>query len=212
MSRPASSWSASTACVASWYASSWRTSLNATRTSRPSSCWWYQCGLGYEPTIVVGRSLSTIFFGIGPPVHGRCRTVRRLVSRSPAFSVSIQRCLRSSRRRLPSTRPRTPRAGSAGAEAGEQLGGLVEHEREQDQAADRHEGVFGRLLEQRQHVADQREEERSQQRPYERPFAAGQAGPAEDSGGDALEWLVADDRRADLDLGREIEAGDRGHQ
>src|SRR5919204_3692338 len=53
-----------TACVASWYASSWLTSLNATRTSRPRSCCVYQCGRGYDPTIVVGSSVSTIFLRI----------------------------------------------------------------------------------------------------------------------------------------------------
>src|SRR5438105_9077408 len=70
MSRPASSWSWMTACVASWYASSWLTSLNATRTSRPRSCRVYQCGLGYDPTIVVGSSVSTIFLPISSLLVG----------------------------------------------------------------------------------------------------------------------------------------------
>jgi hypothetical protein len=35
--------------------------LNATRMSRPSNWWVYQDDRGYEPTIVVGSILSTIF-------------------------------------------------------------------------------------------------------------------------------------------------------
>ena len=96
--------------------------------------------------------------------------------------------------------------------AGRAARGLVEQEREQDQHADRHLRVLRRLVEQRQDVVDQREEERCQQRPDERAPAAREARPAEDGRGDALERLVADDRRADLDLGREVEAGERRHQ
>ena len=54
--------------------------------------------------------------------------------------------------------------GPARAQAGEKLGALVEHERQQDQHADRHLGVLRRLVEQREDVVDQREEERRQQR------------------------------------------------
>src|SRR6266516_2999908 len=32
--------------------------------SRPSNWWRYQCGRGYEPTIVVGRRVLTILVGI----------------------------------------------------------------------------------------------------------------------------------------------------
>src|SRR5438093_12083761 len=32
--------------------------------SRPSSWWRYQCGRGYDPTIVVGRMVLTILVGI----------------------------------------------------------------------------------------------------------------------------------------------------
>src|ERR1700733_12843848 len=63
MSRPASSWSVIATIVASSYASAWSTLLKATRTSRPLSWSWNQCGRGYEPTIVVGRMVSTIFVG-----------------------------------------------------------------------------------------------------------------------------------------------------
>src|SRR5688572_7361534 len=59
MSRPASSWSRITVATASLYASSCCTSLNATRTSRPSNCCLNHCGLGYDPTMVVGRMVST---------------------------------------------------------------------------------------------------------------------------------------------------------
>ena len=55
-------------------------------------------------------------------------------------------------------------ARPARAEASEKLGALVEHEREQDQHADRHLRVLRRLVEQRQDVVDQREEERGEQR------------------------------------------------
>ena len=67
-------------------------------------------------------------------------------------------------------------------------------------------------MEQRQHVADQREEQRCQQRPHERAPPTHEARPAEDCRCDALERLVADDRRADLDLGGEIQAGERRHR
>src|SRR5688572_24286524 len=68
MSRPAFSCSLITAATASVYASSCCTSLNATRTSRPSSWCLNQCGRGYEPTIVVGRRVSTIFGAMNPRV------------------------------------------------------------------------------------------------------------------------------------------------
>ena len=47
--------------------------------------------------------------------------------------------------------------------------------------------------------------------PTKDPRPAREARAAEDGGGDARERVVADDRRADLDLGREVEAGDRRH-
>ena len=48
----------------------------------------------------------------------------------------------------------------------DQLGRLVHDEREEDEPADRHVGVLGRLLEERQHVVDLRQEERGEQRPH----------------------------------------------
>ena len=68
-----------------------------------------------------------------------------------------------------------------------ELGALVQDEREQDQYADGHLGVLRRLVEQRQDVVDQREEERREQRAHERSFPAGEARAAEDGRGDALE-------------------------
>src|SRR5215471_15935577 len=67
MSRPASSWSLITTAVASACASAWGACLNATRVSRPSSWYVYQSGLGYEPTIVVGRIVSTTLRISRPP-------------------------------------------------------------------------------------------------------------------------------------------------
>src|SRR4029077_19546027 len=66
MLRPASSWSRITVATASSYASSCCTSLNATRTSRPSSCCLNHWGRGYEPTIVVGRTVLTILLYMSP--------------------------------------------------------------------------------------------------------------------------------------------------
>ena len=40
------------------------TFLKATRMSRPSSCWVNQPGRGYEPIIVVGRTVSTTFIAM----------------------------------------------------------------------------------------------------------------------------------------------------
>ena len=110
--------------------------------------------------------------------------------------------------------PRPARARPAdgqpgGAQPLQELGRLVEHECDQDQDPDRHLGVLGRLVEQRQDVVDQRQEQRCQQRPEERPAPAGEAGASEHAGGDALERVVPDDRRSDLDLRGEVEARDR---
>src|SRR5205823_2761662 len=86
--------------------------------------------------------------------------------------------LRLARAQPPDTRPARP-------EARHELGRLVQHEREQDQRPDRHLRVLRRLLEQRQDVADLREEESRQQRPDERSLPACEARAAEDGRGDA---------------------------
>ena len=57
-------------------------------------------------------------------------------------------------RRFAVARLQAADAAPAGAQAAEQLRRLVEHEREQDQRADRHLRVLGRLLEERQDVVD----------------------------------------------------------
>ena len=84
------------------------------------------------------------------------------------------------------------------AQTRNELGRLVEHEREQDQAADRHLRVLRRLLEERQDVADLGQEQRREQRPDERSLAARETRTTEDGSGDALQRVVPDDRRSDL--------------
>ena len=148
----------------------------------------------------------------GEPVHAIWVVIGR------EADPRTTRCRRRARFRTSSACRRFSLAGLEAADAGpartqaaEKLGALVEHERQQDQHADGDLGVLRRLVEQRQDVVDQREEERREQRADERALPAGERCAAEDGCGDALEPEVADDRRADLDLGREVEAGERRH-
>src|SRR5581483_9262095 len=125
MSSPASSWSRMTACAASLKASSCSTSLKATLTSRPRSWCRNQRGRGYEPTIVVGRTVSTIVFGIWLLLS------RGLTARLLTLPLSPHR-------RLALPGPQPADAPARRPEAGDELGRLVDDERDQDQASDRH--------------------------------------------------------------------------
>src|SRR5687767_8732655 len=73
------------AWVASANASAWATFLNATRTSRPSSWLVNQCGRGYEPTMVVGRMVSTILRIRIPPLLLATSHSERLSARGHAL-------------------------------------------------------------------------------------------------------------------------------
>ena len=135
------------------------------------------------------------------------RRTRGRRSVAPARGGVARLSLRALRPRLSGAGRRPP--GSCGSERAAR--GLVEDEREQDQHADRHLRVLRRLVEQREDVVDQREEERRQQRTHERSASSGEARSAEDGAAMLSSAKSADERRADLDLGREVEAGNRRH-
>ena len=96
------------------------------------------------------------------------------------------------------------------SEPGQQLGRLVEGQRDERQHADHDPAVRRAPAEERQDVDDHVEEQRADDGADERPAAAEQAGPAEHGGGDARQREAAADARvADADLGGEEEAADR---